>query len=1259
MALALRPRVEALAWRLMPKALEKAFDALALEGMHLSLARLDLDLGRVRPDHLEDDALAALAQALAEALRTALREAQSNPSEALRLIAPPALRLEQLETYLVLGLGPSQCGADFEAATRLVELVEEQPADLIAMLRRHAGRRHVLERLVLQAGEAGLRRLLAALTPAEAAVILALLEDVILAHRVQPLATRLRLEEPRLRRLVWIASLTFLLRDAGTRFNRRRFLASLLQDEAARAGVDYLDLLRLLDEAVESLKVRGGLRSELAALLAEILAEQAPVLAAAVDGGEPSRAPVEIDARDDEAAAFEAAAAGDFEQLLNLFRRRLQHRPGAAALAAKLTDALFAGLVRYLAPADAGEVLADLEALIELQRREGVSTRSPAGFARLIRFLTLDRLVRDRSGRLGRAARLRRLLTDIAAEDDVPYAALLQALVRAMARAGGRPWAAWPDLAAELAEAREAASQTAPEERGRPSPSVDPRDLAQRLGEADAAVAAELLHRLAPDAALLSRVVAASPKARWGRLVAALDPVNAPGVMAELRAVWRLQASERLAALDGADFERLTVTLALAYLVDRRGARFDRRALWRRLLDGIARHDGASGERFAGGLQSWLARTAERQTKRSARRPTKRPGSPLEMIDQWARARLDQTAADPPGDLALERIERFLRTGQPTMAWRDLAAAATGQPNGLSALLRRLVRDAPEAVPVLAGRLLDGLTPEEVMELVAPDLTTRAMSWAEGLDAGAAAVWREVVANLLAGRTPDFTPTSGKARLDRLAQIAHWLDHGGEAPPQLARVAHLSRAELVELFLVQGRDHAPGRLLRTTEALGPRGGTALLRRLAPWAVEPAGPLAAMLAGLSETQRQDARLRAVAAALEDGELDLQDLLRDEAPALSPSAAAAAADPGIMTTARLYAWLDGADATSAQAAALVREFVRRIDAGDAELTAYLKTHRARPRAQARWATILTPAALGRVVKVLVPARARAIQDAAMLIGAAWRQTAARSGRRIAGDEIWRAVLALIGEPREISLAAVVEGVIGKLAAGDAAQAAGLRARAARLAEEGGYVSVKAQLNRPPPRRPTRLASPKVREPEPPPPSEPDQPIYIGNAGLVLLGPYLPALFNRLDLLTTGEDGAPRIVGVEALSRAAHLLQYLVDGRLDAPEPELALNKLLCGAAIAQPIAPRITPDPTDLEQCDGLLKAVIANWPRLGQSSLAALRETFLQREGRLLRVDTGWGLTVQRRAVDVLTDQVPWSFSMIYHRWMADPIHVTW
>lgn len=169
------------------------------------------------------------------------------------------------------------------------------------------------------------------------------------------------------------------------------------------------------------------------------------------------------------------------------------------------------------------------------------------------------------------------------------------------------------------------------------------------------------------------------------------------------------------------------------------------------------------------------------------------------------------------------------------------------------------------------------------------------------------------------------------------------------------------------------------------------------------------------------------------------------------------------------------------------------------------------------------------------------------------------------------------------------------------------------------------------------------------------------YIGNAGLALVHPFLPALFQRRDLLSTGDDGRPRLRGEQG-ARAVRLLQYLVDGGSDAPkqrqEQALPLNKLLCGLPADFPCPP-VELGQDEQAVCDQLLHAVIGNWPAIGHASVAALRETFLQREGRLEWRGADCTLAVQRRTLDVLMRQLPWSMTVIRHPWMPQPVHVTW
>jgi hypothetical protein len=165
---------------------------------------------------------------------------------------------------------------------------------------------------------------------------------------------------------------------------------------------------------------------------------------------------------------------------------------------------------------------------------------------------------------------------------------------------------------------------------------------------------------------------------------------------------------------------------------------------------------------------------------------------------------------------------------------------------------------------------------------------------------------------------------------------------------------------------------------------------------------------------------------------------------------------------------------------------------------------------------------------------------------------------------------------------------------------------------------------------------------------------EPLYVQNAGLVLTVPFLPRLFSMLDM--TSEQGWKDAASAR---RAPHLLQWLVDGRTSAPEPELGLNKVLCGLALTAPIEVSIEITEHEKDTCGQLLRAMISNWTIIAQTSVEGLRETFLRREGKLQAEVDRWNLKVQRKTLDVLVDQIPWSISVIHPAWMTLPLHVTW
>ncbi len=184
-----------------------------------------------------------------------------------------------------------------------------------------------------------------------------------------------------------------------------------------------------------------------------------------------------------------------------------------------------------------------------------------------------------------------------------------------------------------------------------------------------------------------------------------------------------------------------------------------------------------------------------------------------------------------------------------------------------------------------------------------------------------------------------------------------------------------------------------------------------------------------------------------------------------------------------------------------------------------------------------------------------------------------------------------------------------------------------------------------------------------PSPPPPSCKQIPpnhehsalikegIYINNAGLVFLHPFLPQFFNALGLAAEDKLLQPE--------RALCLLHYLTTGQNTAPEYELVLAKILCQIPLGMPVEADAGLSDNEQEEAVALLKAVIRHWEALRNTTPDGLRGTFLVRPGKISLRNEEWLLQVEPQSWDILLEQLPWGISMIKLPWMDKILWVEW
>lgn len=161
-----------------------------------------------------------------------------------------------------------------------------------------------------------------------------------------------------------------------------------------------------------------------------------------------------------------------------------------------------------------------------------------------------------------------------------------------------------------------------------------------------------------------------------------------------------------------------------------------------------------------------------------------------------------------------------------------------------------------------------------------------------------------------------------------------------------------------------------------------------------------------------------------------------------------------------------------------------------------------------------------------------------------------------------------------------------------------------------------------------------------------------IWIDNAGIVILHPFLVTLFKRLEI--TGDTGQ-----MTDLAKAMQVLFYLIYGDVEVNEALLPLCKIICGLDVYEAVPLLNDLSESDLCECDDLLLSVIDHWSALKSTSPAGLRNTFFFRNAKLVQCENGWELLVEPKTEDILLEKLPWAISYIKLPWMKTMLHTIW
>ncbi|MCC8458335.1 contractile injection system tape measure protein [Photorhabdus aegyptia] len=170
---------------------------------------------------------------------------------------------------------------------------------------------------------------------------------------------------------------------------------------------------------------------------------------------------------------------------------------------------------------------------------------------------------------------------------------------------------------------------------------------------------------------------------------------------------------------------------------------------------------------------------------------------------------------------------------------------------------------------------------------------------------------------------------------------------------------------------------------------------------------------------------------------------------------------------------------------------------------------------------------------------------------------------------------------------------------------------------------------------------------------PESDLTSPYQVNNAGILILWPMLPVLFNQLNLLEE-----KKFIHRQAQFMAVDFLDYLIWGNEEGQVERKTLNKVLCGLMIDEEM-PSIPVEPEKQLIIEQWLDAIIAQLPGWKKLSRNDARQLFLQRPGELLIDEQEIKITLQHQPFDLLLADWPWPLNIAKLPWLNRPLQIDW
>ena len=254
----------------MLNVVDRFFSSVCPKDQTWKIDRLSLDLGTVDYTNLTANLTRRFQEALSDRFHV-LQNNEHSFNGGLEIVDNDLAEIDTIKGFLLSGRISNTSGSVVSINTLLLQLLVDNPEEVVTMIRQISSDEVVRKRLAFQFREDVLKKLIRVLEPYHYEQILVYVDEL---QQIQKKEQIVQTTTPDFKQQVWFWVLNNLLVGRGTLFNQVEFMENAIRQMANHYNIDYITLFARIEEIVLVVSSKYAIKTDFIKVLKLLSAKQ-------------------------------------------------------------------------------------------------------------------------------------------------------------------------------------------------------------------------------------------------------------------------------------------------------------------------------------------------------------------------------------------------------------------------------------------------------------------------------------------------------------------------------------------------------------------------------------------------------------------------------------------------------------------------------------------------------------------------------------------------------------------------------------------------------------------------------------------------------------------------------------------------------------------------------------------------------------------------------------------------------------------------